>query len=195
VDSSAELIKLAQAEYPELELLVQDVRRLALDRKYQGVLSTFDSLNHILELDELRDVFRRVHHALESGGLFVFDMNLEQAYLADLRQWVVDVQDLTVGLVRGQFDPSNKRASTELIWFTKNPDGQCWQQASSRVEQQCYAQSEILQSLSEAGFREVESMPAIDAGVTAELGFGRMYFVARSGIGKDAHVDPLRGAD
>ncbi|HEY7212857.1 MAG TPA: class I SAM-dependent methyltransferase [Bryobacteraceae bacterium] len=179
VDNSAALIELARNELPRsVDLQVQDARELKFEASYDAVLSTFDSLNHILKLDELKAVFDGVHRALKPGGLFVFDMNLEEAYAADLREWSVDIKDASVGLVRGRFDPLSKRASTELIWFVKQ-DGDCWKQQRSTVEQQCYAQSEILEGLREAGFREIEAAAAQKAGVSAELGYGRTYFAAR----------------
>jgi len=84
-----------------------------------------------------------------------------------------------VGLVRGRFDAVSKRASTELIWFVREAGGGCWRQQRSTVDQQCYPVNEILDALHAAGFREIESIPAHAAGVTSELGFGRMYFRAR----------------
>lgn len=179
VDNSAELIALARRELPGIDFRVQDARNLALDRKYAAALSTFDSLNHILSLTELADVFAGVHRTLEPGGLFVFDMNLEEAYSADLRGWAVDVREENVGLVRGTFDPLHRKASTELIWFIRSEDRTCWLQRKSTVEQQCYSQSEILSALDETGFQKIQSVAAPDAGVTSDLGFGRTYFVSR----------------
>ncbi|MDQ2712541.1 MAG: methyltransferase domain-containing protein [Acidobacteriota bacterium] len=179
VDNSAELIALAKKDLPEIDFRVQDARDLVLDGKYGAVLSTFDSLNHILNLSELAEVFRGVVRSLEPGGLFVFDMNLEEAYMADLREWAVDIRDASVGLVRGKFDPALKKASTELIWFVDGESGNCWRQYRSTVEQQCYPQADILMALNQAGFRTIEAVPAREAGVTSELGFGRTYFAAR----------------
>ncbi len=178
VDNSAELIALARREMPGVDFRLQDARDLRLEEKYAAALSTFDSLNHILSLDELARVFAGVHRALEPGGLFVFDMNLEQAYSADLREWSVDLRDESVGLVRGTFDWERKKASTELIWFVRGRDGECWRQHRSLVEQQCYSQGEILGALGEAGFRKIEAISAREAGVTSGLGFGRSYFAS-----------------
>jgi hypothetical protein len=156
-----------------------DARELIFSAEFDAVLSTFDSLNHILEPEGLQRAFAGAYRALRCGGLFVFDMNLEQAYSADLREWSVDLKETSVGLVRGTFDPARKRASTELIWFVRDSAGECWRQRRSTVEQQCYSQSAILDALREAGFRDIESVPAYAAGVVSELGFGRMYFSAR----------------
>jgi SAM-dependent methyltransferase len=180
VDNSAELIGLAQRDHPGIDFRVQDARRLELPQEFRGVLSTFDSLNHILSLPELRQVFEGVARVLEPGGLFFFDMNLAEAYSADLREWSVDLKDDSVGLVRGAFDPLTRRAATELIWFTRSPNGECWHQRRSTVEQQCYPQSDIVLALQEAGFRNIEVLSAQRAGVTSELGFGRSYFSAET---------------
>jgi SAM-dependent methyltransferase len=182
VDNSAELIALARRELPGIDFEVQDATNLTLKRTFRAVLCTFDSLNHILTLENLRHAFEGVQRILEPGGLFVFDMNLEEAYLADLHQWAVDVRDTTVGLVRGTFDPVRKKAATELIWFVRDSragEDACWRQKRSVVEQQCYSQAEILESLHHAGLRNVEAVSARDAGVTSELGFGRTYFSVR----------------
>jgi len=179
VDNSAKLIALARHELRDVDFRVEDARHLRLDGSYNAVLSTFDSLNHILSLTELKDVFAGVHGVLDRRGLFVFDMNLAEAYSADLREWSVNISDTSVGLVRGNFDPARKKATTELIWFVRNTNERCWSRHESSVEQQCYDQTEILTALSQSGFGSIEAISAREAGVTSELGFGRTYFAAR----------------
>ena len=72
VDSAA-LIAQARTDLPQVDLRVQDARLMQLPMRYDAALSTFDSLNHILCIDELRQVFERVHSVLAPSGLFVFD--------------------------------------------------------------------------------------------------------------------------
>ncbi|HEY1215937.1 MAG TPA: class I SAM-dependent methyltransferase, partial [Bryobacteraceae bacterium] len=71
VDLYASLIAEARKELPEAEFHVQDARALSLDRRYAAALSTFDSLNHILSIEQLREVFTGVRQHLIEGGLFV----------------------------------------------------------------------------------------------------------------------------
>lgn len=178
VDSSAALIEIARRRLPEVEFTVQDVRSLRMDRCFEAAISTFDSLNHILELEGLRTALAAVHRVLLPGGLFVFDMNLEDAYLSDLSHWHAHVHDDNVGLVRGTYDAAEKMASTELIWFVESGNGNDWRRHHSIVEQRCYGQGEIISALANAGFSEIGAIPAMQAGATAELGFGRMFFSA-----------------
>jgi SAM-dependent methyltransferase len=180
IDSSAALIAQARSDLPQVDLQVQDARAMQLPMRYDAALSTFDSLNHMMCINELRLVFDGVHCALVSGGLFVFDMNVERAYLHDHQRWTVNISDESVGLVRGTYCRQEKKASTEIIWFVKAGENDLWKQHRSVVEQRCYARTEIVAALSEAGFREIEAISAEDLGVTADLGFGRVFFVARA---------------
>lgn len=182
IDSSAALIAQARADLPDVDLRVQDARAIQLESRYQAALSTFDSLNHVLSIEELRSVFRGVCRVLEPGGMFVFDMNLEHAYLSDhdwRQRWTVNIRDGSIGLVRGSYDVDEKKARTEVIWFTRREADDLWEQRRSVVEQKCYPESEILIALNDAGFGEIEAVPAADAGIRSRLGVGRIFFVAR----------------
>src|SRR5947209_6002448 len=152
VDNSAELITVARQELPGVDLRVQDARHLDFDGRFDAVLSTFDSLNHLLNLEDLRLAFKGVRRSLKDEGLFFFDMNLAEAYSADLRQWVVDLGDNSVSMVRGTYHPASGKARTELVWFIRCGPGNSWQRRQSVVEQQCYSLEDILLSLSEIGF-------------------------------------------
>ncbi len=180
VDASAGLIAIAQREMPDGDWRVQDARHLHLESRYTAALSTFDSLNHVLSPEELQQIFESVRGAMRPGGLFAFDMNLDEAYRADMRRWTVDVNDATVSLVRGTYHPPSKKACTELIWFVRNETDDLWRQSRSAVEQRSYTQAEILSALEKAGFREIECMTAEEAGMTAELAFGRIFVTARA---------------
>jgi hypothetical protein len=105
---------------------------------------------------------------------------VERAYLSDQRRWTVDITDENVGLVRGTYYPAEKKASTEIIWFVRAGENNLWKQRRSVVEQRCYARAEVVEALREAGFCNVEAISAEDVGVTADLGFGRIFFVARA---------------
>ena len=46
-----------------------------LGDRFHGVFSTSASLNHLMTLEDLTQVFERVHASLKEGGIFVFDLN------------------------------------------------------------------------------------------------------------------------
>lgn len=177
IDSSAELIHIARERLPMARFVVSDLTDFQTDEKFAAALSTFDSLNHLLSLQALHAGFERVRNALAPGAHFVFDMNLEKAYFSDLRHWHVMQRDGQVGLVRGEYDAQSKIARTELMWFVR-VGSDCWRRRESVVEQRCYDKSDIAAALTAAGFTSVECVSAEDAGVSAGLGFGRLFFSA-----------------
>jgi SAM-dependent methyltransferase len=180
VDASAGLIDHARAAMPGIDFRVQDVRGLRLEKQFDAILSTFDSLNHILVLDDLRNVFCGVRKTLRRSGLFVFDMNLEEAYSADLKEWAVTVDETNVTLVRGTYDQRSKIGATELVWFIKDGSAEDrWHRRRTVVEERCYPHPDILIALQEAGFFHIESVSATEAGMQSTLGFGRYFFSAR----------------
>ncbi len=180
IDASPELIKLARQAMPTVNFQVEDACKFQLSQPVDAALSTFDSLNHILQLADLKQVFVNAHRALKKDGLFVFDMNLHEAYTADLQRWVVNLDDTNVSLVRGSYNPSTQLASTELIWFIKSEGSDCWRQNRSVVEQRCFEEADFLESLAEAGFRDIKSIPGPEAGLNSELEFGRIFVSSRA---------------
>ena len=85
IDSSSEMIRMARAKsvgIPNLSFDVQDMLRFNVDRKFDMVTCTFDSINYILKLNHLRKMLFRVASVLYEGGLFIFDSNTKQLYLS-----------------------------------------------------------------------------------------------------------------
>ena len=81
VDYSYEMLAIAKEQSEESILyLLQDMREFELYGTVRGIYSACDSLNYILEEDELREVFRLVNNYLDPGGVFVFDLNTPFKY-------------------------------------------------------------------------------------------------------------------
>lgn len=55
--------------------LCQDMREFELYGTVRAVVSVCDSMNYILEPEELLQVFRLVNNYLDPEGIFIFDLN------------------------------------------------------------------------------------------------------------------------
>ena len=79
IDGSPVMIRYAAqcAEQHGLAISVhrQDMRELSLDRQVDVVTCLFDSLNYLLDVDDLATVLGNVARVLRPGGLFIFDVN------------------------------------------------------------------------------------------------------------------------
>lgn len=177
IDNSEQLVRRAKVKCPEGNFSVQDVRALGLRRVFDAALSTFDSLNHVLSEGDLQASLEAVRKSLQPGGLFLFDLNGEDAYRMDMSRWQTTIEGDSVSLVRGTYDAATKVGATELIRFERN-GGELWRRQSSRVEERCYEVDVALKLLAAAGFRRAEAVSADKAGVRGELALGRTYFSA-----------------
>ncbi len=178
IDNSAALIEIARRKLPGVTFYVRNVEEMNFDGRFEAALSTFDSMNHLLSLSTLQRAFAKVHDCLISGGRFVFDMNMAEAYFLDVAQWQVTLNDHSVGLVRGQYDPATAKAVTELVWFARQGGSENWIRRTSVVEERCYEQDEIVDALRDAGFETIETVSAYQAGMQPEMAIGRIFFVA-----------------
>lgn len=84
VDNAPAMLDIAMKKRQEsgsqILYLLQDMRELELYSTVGTVISVCDSVNYILQEDELAEVFRLVNNYLYPGGLFVFDFNTDYKY-------------------------------------------------------------------------------------------------------------------
>ena len=80
LDISKEMLRIARKNVPNTKFILEDARTFVLPATYHLAVSAFDSLNHILILEELTTVFRNVYAALQKEGLFLFDLNMEEGF-------------------------------------------------------------------------------------------------------------------
>ncbi|MEM9809174.1 MAG: class I SAM-dependent methyltransferase [Cyanobacteria bacterium P01_D01_bin.56] len=83
LDGSEEMLTYARRNAPQADFLLEDARTFELEASIDGVFSTSASLNHLMSLPELTQVFERVYQALKPEGIFVFDLNHPQ----QLERW------------------------------------------------------------------------------------------------------------
>ena len=84
VDNSEEMLEIAgrkkEKSGSDILYLCQDMREFELYGTVGAVCSVCDSLNYILEDDDMVKVFSLVHNYLYPGGIFVFDFNTVYKY-------------------------------------------------------------------------------------------------------------------
>ena len=93
----------ARENAPGAEFIWADARTFSTPRSFHAALLTFESLNYILTLDELRRVYQNVHGAILPGGVFVFDLNLEETYRTQWHKSSVIVEPGHILIVQGGY--------------------------------------------------------------------------------------------
>lgn len=178
IDGSEEMIHFARDNAPEGEFIVEDARYFSLTDRYDAVISTFDSLNHVMSLDDLEAVFHNVHEALVDGGIFMFDMNMEQAYRSEWKGSFGIVEDDHVCVVRSSYSADERTGKVEITIFRLLEKR--WKRSDLTLLQKCYSQQEIMSALECAGFAEIHPYSA-ESGLGEILRSpGRTFFLCHN---------------
>jgi len=176
VDGSEEMVRLARRNAPGVKFIVEDARSFRSPAIYHAVVSTYDSLNHVMSLEGLSRVFGNVHACLRPNGLFLFDLNMEEGYKARWQGSFGIVEDDHVCVVRASFDEEKKVGRTDVTIFRS--EGDAWRRTDVALLQRCYAESDIRSALEATGFTDIQTYDAEnDLGWSG--GVGRTFFLGR----------------
>ena len=81
IDVSEEMLTIAKEKSSQdILYLLQDMREFELYGTMRAAVSICDSMNYILEEDDLLQVFSLVNNYLDPGGIFIFDLNTVYKY-------------------------------------------------------------------------------------------------------------------
>jgi SAM-dependent methyltransferase len=176
IDNSTKMLDFARRNAPAAEFVQADARRFNLPDSFDAIVSTFDSLNHFLSLEELSAVFRQTWLALAPAGWFFFDMNVERGFLAHWRDYFAVVEENEVCVLQGEYDATQKLGRYDITMFRRR--GRTWHRADTTILERCYERKEIERELKKAGFGAVLAFDAVeDLGLTDHT--GRIFFLTR----------------
>ncbi len=181
LDGSEEMLRFARQNAPAGQFIAADARSFKLPDVYHAVVSTFDSLNHIMSLEELTDVFGNVYAVLRNGGLFFFDLNMEEGYKTTWHDSFGVVEDDLVCVVRSSYRPEERTAQFDTTIFYLQGG---WQRSDLTLVQKCYSEAEVQSALKTAGFTEIHAYAHDEqrglAGLTREA--ERAFFVCQKPV-------------
>ena len=102
--------------------LQQDMREFELYGTVRAVVSICDSMNYILEYQDLVQVFRLVNNYLDPQGIFIFDFNTEYKYREILgNQVIAEDRDECSFIWENYYNHTSMINEYELTLFPKEP--------------------------------------------------------------------------
>lgn len=176
IDGSEEMLRFAREQTPGAEFFRADARRFSVGSRFEAAVSTYDSLNHILDPAELEGAFSSVWQALVRGGLFVFDMNTEASFDTLWNGSYGTVEDTAAGVTRASYDPAQKIGRVDLTLF-ELAEG-TWRRSDITVFERCYPVEDVTAALGRAGFTRIEARDACELGMRGDIAVGRVFFFA-----------------
>lgn len=150
-DASEEMLARAQEKLAgqSVLLLRQDMQQLDLYGTVDAAVCALDSLNHLPDLQALRETFRRVRLFLNPGGLFVFDLNTRYKYENILAQnaFVYDCDGFFCAW-QNDYRPKSRSCRIDLTFFEKVSDR--YRRGDEHFSERYFADGAVRRCLEEA---------------------------------------------
>lgn len=179
VDMSEEMLGIAgQQDADGILYLLQDMREFELYGTVRAVVSVCDSMNYILEEEELLTVFRLVNNYLDPGGIFIFDMNTVYKYVEELgTQTICENREEASFIWDNYFDEESMINEYDLTLFVEEKEG-LYRKYQELHYQRAYEIGTIKNLLAESGM-ELIAVYGEDTKEAPKPDCGRVYFVVR----------------
>jgi len=188
LDNSWDMLTIAKDKALEnnqdILYLSQDMRDFELYGTVKAVVSICDSLNYILDEDELLHVFELVNNYLDPGGIFIFDLNTLYKYENVLgeRTFAENREDLSF-IWDNYYDIESGINTYDLSIFIKselNADegAELFTRFTEEHYQRAYSLEKVKELILKAGLELVEILDAFTCDPPNEHS-ERIYMIAR----------------
>ena len=181
VDYSQEMLARAMEKRDESGLpilyLLQDMREFELYGTVKAVVSVCDSLNYLLEEEEVIETFRLVNNYLDPKGLFVFDFNTVYKYKEVIGDATIAENREDCSFIwENYFHEEEDINEYEVTFFVK--EGELFRRFEETHYQRGYTPQQMKEFLKKAGL-EFVAMADSDTGGEVTPESERIYMIAR----------------
>ena len=182
VDNSEDMLEIAMDKRSRSGLdilyLLQDMREFELYGTVKAAVSICDSMNYILEKEDLVQVFKLVNNYLDPSGIFIFDMNTEYKYTHLLADGTfAENREESSFIWENFYDEEERINEYDLTLFIRDEDGR-YSKYEETHYQKAFEISEVLKAVKEAGMELVAVYDAFTREPVKETS-DRVYFVVR----------------
>ena len=168
VDNSADMLGIARNKLEksghEILYLEQDMSELDLFCTAGTIVSVCDSINYLIEDEQVRRTFLKVNNYLYPGGLFVFDFNT-------LHKYRDEIGDMTIAENRedesfiweNYFDTETAVNECDLTFFIRQQDDagrDIFERTRETHLQRGYTLEEMKRFIDESGMRFITAIDA-----------------------------------
>lgn len=179
IDASEEMLSIAREQESEgILYLAQDMREFELYGTVRAIISVCDSLNYLLEDEELLQVFRLANNYLDPGGVFLFDFNTGYKFRELMGEQTYCEHREEGSLIWDNYYDGEERINEyALTLFVREEQGLYRKYEETHYERG-YELAEIVRLLERAGMKFVQACDGKDHGPVREDS-GRIYVMAR----------------
>lgn len=177
-DMLAEARQKSVLDNTDILYLNQDMRAFELYGTVDSIIAMCDSMNYILDENELFNTFKLANNYLNPNGIFIFDLNTIYKFKTVLSDnSYCEASDDSAYIWENFYDEAERINEYCLNFFISNKQNGLYERFEELHYEKGYEADEIINYLSMAGFRNVS--------VYGELSFNppaadseRIYFTA-----------------
>ena len=182
IDNSEEMLEIAMEKKFEsgkdILYLLQDMREFELYGTVRAVVSVCDSMNYILEEEDLLEVFRLANNYLDPGGMFIFDMNTPYKYETLIGDsTIAENREEGSFIWENYFDEESRINEDALTLFLQEEDD-LYRKYEEFHYQKAYEPERVIELLQEAGLEFVAMYDAFTKKAPTKRS-ERIYIIAK----------------
>lgn len=183
VDSSDQMLNIAcekrERSGCDILYLGQDMRSFELYGTVRAVVSVCDSLNYLLEEEDLTACFRLVNNYLDPNGIFIFDFNTRYKYETVIGDSVIAENREDCSFIwENYYDGESRINEYDLTIFVKRHPAEYFEKFAETHYQKGYTLEQMKGFLDEAGLLFVKALDADTHGEVREES-ERVYVIAK----------------
>lgn len=180
-DGSSDMLMVAQQKSCEEGLsilfLKQKMQLLDLFGTIDTCICTLDSLNHIINKEELQKAFDKVSLFMNKGGLFIFDVNTIYKHKHILADNVFVYDKSSVFCVWQNTPLKDNITRISLDFFEKS--GNVYHRSSETFCERAYSDSELEEMVCKAGFKILDIFGELSFDAPTEDSQRNVYIVKK----------------
>lgn len=184
IDNSADMLSIASEKLTDdshITLLLQDMSDLTLNETYDGFFCVCDSLNYLLESEDILYTFQGIKNHLKKNGVFIFDLKTIYFYRDVLGDQVFcDHQEDCSYTWENNFFEEDNVNQYDLTIFVKQANTDLYEKYNEVHHQRGYTLEEIIDLLHIAGLEYVTAYDAFTNNPPKDDS-ERIYIIARNG--------------
>lgn len=182
IDLSPDMLQIAMEKRMEsgrdILYLNQDMREFELYGTVRAIVSICDSMNYLLEKEDLVQTLRLVNNYLDPGGVFIFDLNTEHKYRDILGQCTIaEDREESSFIWDNNFDEETGINEYNLSLFIQEEED-LYRKYQETHYQKAYSLDEVRAAVEEVGMELAAVYDAFTRNAPSEDS-ERVYVIAR----------------
>lgn len=175
IDISDSMLRRAKDKYNYLKFEKTDMRDLKEKNSYDAIISVFDTINYLKNLDELRVVFYNVKNALKEKGVFLFDVLNRKMIENMFSDGIFSDDRENISIMWKHSYQAEKGLDVINTSFFVRGDENNYKRYDKTFQKKIFSNKEILGLAEEAGFQ------LISREVNTEIAGPRMIYIFQRG--------------